>query len=586
MDAPTKAGHAHRRSVSIRDPESGSEDIKAALLHHTDDCDLPDPDDYHRISLHSIEGDPLDPLPRPYYTPKPAPSSWFSLLPLRMWKRRRSDALDWQASAGASLTSWHEKSTSAPPLDSYFLHYFRRYLIFLLPSFTQAHYFPTEGDLRPRRTHSTGYLDGLRGLAALSVFFFHTTNTVYDQVKYSYGAPVTEADASKGYGPNLHVLQLPIVRVLYAGPLAVSIFFIVSGFALSIKPVKLMRSRDESGLLTTLQSAVFRRPLRLFLPCFVSTFIVFVLVRMGIYESTRFISEDPKILTGRWKPHIHRMDTFGQQFYDWFWTAIGMIKFFGWSRERFQGFYSEYDTHLWTIPIELRASLALFLTHLTLCRFRSGVRIGITMFFCFVAVNWDRWEMLLFFGGFVLADLNQGVLNPKTIFAEPGRHRLYRTLLILNFISGLYLASYPDESGETTPGFMFLTSIIPHRYSQKSRFWQGIGGLQIVLSVSALPSLSRFFASAIPHYLGQISYALYLVHSLVNHTLSYWLFYAAYLATGGWSTGNGKKIGFTIVLVLDTVIAIWIADIFWRFGDRPMVSFAKWVEGLCLYQKP
>lgn len=570
----------------MRDPESGSEDSRAGLLHHPDDSELPDPDDYHRISLHSLEGDPLDPIPRPYHTPKSVPSSWFTLLPLRMWKRRRGASIDWQPFASTSMTSWQEKSTTAPPLDGYFLYYLRQFLIFLLPSFIQARYSPTEGDLRPRRTYPTGYLDGLRGLAALFVFFFHTTNTVYDQVKYSYDAPLTQADADKGYGPNNHILQLPIIRVLYAGPLAVSIFFIVSGFALSIKPVKLMRSHDESSLLTTLQSAVFRRPLRLFLPCFVSTFIVFILIRMGAYEATRFLSESPHILTGRWKPHIHRMDTFGEQFSDWFWTAIAMVKPFGWSRDRFQGFYSEYDTHLWTIPIELRASLALFLTHMALCRFRPAVRIGMTLFFCFVAVNWDRWEMLLFYGGFVLAELNQGVLNPSRLFAEAGRHRLVRTLLILNFISGLYLASYPDESGGATPGFIFLTSIIPHRYSQKNRFWQGIGGLQIVLSVSALPSLSRFFSSAIPHYLGQISYALYLVHSFINHALSYWLYYGAYVATGNWSTSNGKKIGFSIVLVLDTLIVIWIADIFWRFGDRPMVTFAKWLEGLCLSQKP
>ena len=96
---------------------------------------------------------------------------------------------------------------------------------------------------KPPRIHPTSYLDGLRGLASLIVFVHHyTCEYVYPYVAY-YGVSNERVPSSP--------VQLPFVRVIYAGRPMVHIFFVISGFVLSKKPLELARANDYDGLLTT-----------------------------------------------------------------------------------------------------------------------------------------------------------------------------------------------------------------------------------------------------------------------------------------------------------------------------------------------
>lgn len=543
---------------------------------------MPSPTDnqvpWDRLSLESVERDPLDPLPSAR-----GPRSGLKILLQQFLSRIEATSAtlpNWRlARSNLPTTTWLEKQDpTRPQIHAWIgtlLLLLRSCVIFLLPTFVQSRYLPSRAEQHPARKNPTGYLDGLRGVAALSVFFFHFTNNVYDQIMYAYGGPATEK-----YGENNSLLQLPFIKLLYSGPSAVSIFFIVSGFALSIKPIRQMHSHDDAGLLATLNSAAFRRPIRLFLPCFISTFVVFLATRLDLFEATRFIAENSEILTGRSKLHTSLKEGFTFQFWDWYYQAAGMVRPFYWGTDDFQGFYSEYDTHLWTVPIEFRASLALFLSHIALARFKTAVRIPAVFILCIVAVANDRWEMLLFWGGMILAELNEGTAS----LSKPAAllNKAWYAFYLANLICGLYLASYPDLGGDATPGYVYLTTLVPSTYKQTRRFWQGIGGFQIVMSVSCIPALARFFASGIPRYLGQISFALYLMHALVNHTVGYWMLYWMYELTNGWGTPFAKSIGFTVALVVDTCAVIWAADIFWRLGDKPSIAFAKWIETKCL----
>lgn len=131
---------------------------------------------------------------------------------------------------------------------------------------------------------------------------------VFD-LKFAYG---------EGDGPeNRSVLQLPFVRLLYAGAPMVSIFFVVSAYALSIKPISQMRSGAHADLLRTLSSAAFRRFFRLFLPCFCSTFLVLILVQLGLYDYTRRLYEDKSRFREIPEDHAVRLATFTQQCWDW-----------------------------------------------------------------------------------------------------------------------------------------------------------------------------------------------------------------------------------------------------------------------------
>jgi peptidoglycan/LPS O-acetylase OafA/YrhL len=179
----------------------------------------------------------------------------------------------------------------------------------------------------------------MRGLAALFVFFYHFSYSSHD-VLTAYG----------GTGkPDEHreFLKLPFIRFIYTGPAMVSIFYVVSGYALSYKPVKLMRNKSWKDLLHTLSSATFRRALRLYLPCFVSTLMIVLLVRLGAYDATRDIAYDETRLNQVREFHLARYESLWQQLTDW--AHMMWIFVHPWSFGT-KDTDIDIDKHLWTIP--------------------------------------------------------------------------------------------------------------------------------------------------------------------------------------------------------------------------------------------
>lgn len=127
----------------------------------------------------------------------------------------------------------------------------RSFLIFLIPSFVYL----WRND-RPRKLHPTAYLDGLRGVAALFVVFHHYACQFVPALLEGWG---TEHD-------NYWLLQFPIIRVTHNGTLMVEIFFVLSGFVLSVRGLKLARQGRQVEFVKSLSSSAFRRWMRLVLP--------------------------------------------------------------------------------------------------------------------------------------------------------------------------------------------------------------------------------------------------------------------------------------------------------------------------------
>lgn len=192
-----------------------------------------------------------------------------------------------------------------------------RFLIFLVPSFLQGRHMREQ--IRPAKLGPTAYLDGMRGLAALFVYFCH----------YFYQA----FTIAEGYGcgeTNYHILKLPFLRLWYQGPAAVCVFFIISGYALTYKPLKLLRSRSWSDFSTCMSSLVFRRGIRLYLPTAISTLMIICLIRAGAYEWTRPFATDRTFHKNIMEPHPGRMESASEQFWDWAWQMFRFVHVWGW----------------------------------------------------------------------------------------------------------------------------------------------------------------------------------------------------------------------------------------------------------------
>ena len=82
-----------------------------------------------------------------------------------------------------------------------------------------------------------------------------------------------------------YFLTLPILRLsLQGGFLAVTIFFVISGYVCAMKPLKLSRAGKPDEARKAIASAAFRRILRLGAPATVATVMSWSLDRMGAFN--------------------------------------------------------------------------------------------------------------------------------------------------------------------------------------------------------------------------------------------------------------------------------------------------------------
>lgn len=242
-----------------------------------------------------------------------------------------------------------------------------RAVIFLIPSIFVKDFQHKNKNL------PTAYLDGLRGLFSFLVYFRHFLLPWEKDLDNGYGQLSDDKHA------NLSFVKLPIIRLANSGP-TVMIFFIVSGFVTAHKPLKLTRRGDYNGLVQTLIPSVFRRAFRLFLPPIATTLFVAFAVYFGLYQTeyTRMPGSIPR--------HPERFDSLFLQLQDWSrFVLADLINPWSWTSPK-----SEYDTHLWTISIQFRASMIVFLVLIGLAKTRPRVRTGFLVLLWIYCMQQDR----------------------------------------------------------------------------------------------------------------------------------------------------------------------------------------------------
>ncbi|KAJ5096010.1 hypothetical protein NUU61_005366 [Penicillium alfredii] len=439
-------------------------------------------------------------------------------------------------------------------------------------------------DPEPAKLHAIGALDGLRGWACMLVFNFHFLFT------YTW-------TVSAGWGfthKNVYIHQLPILHMLISGHIMVAIFFVISGYVLSYKPLKTMRNRSFDQTFTTLASATFRRAMRLYIPAICGLACVLVAVRCGLYDRTYDILMEGHTVIGTNEEHPPAMETLEEQWWDVYYTLTTLADPFDWKT-----FYNNYNPHLWTIPVEFRSSIVLFLTLLATSRLMPAARmtlVGCLIWFC---SRYGRWDIIIFLSGMLMAevDLMLGTWErpaggPQDHPEEKMRLRLRsgskiglriprRFLWLAIFTIGLYIGSSPNIGYKWTPGYHWLWRLTPVTYGEPHRFPQTIGALIIVFSINHSPDLQKLFTHPLSQYVGKISFAFYVVHGPILHSFGYSLMPTVWKYTGKQDDFHyclGLLIGWLICLPL----CIWAGDLFWRVVDVPSVKFTRWVENSVL----
>lgn len=418
----------------------------------------------------------------------------------------------------------------------------------------------------PSSTFSTDWLDGMRGVAAFIVFFYHFASSTHSGLKISYGTPQEHPS----------VFQLPIVRIIHQGQLMVPVFFVISGYALSVSFLKLMHKREYNTFFTKLSSSVFRRALRLVLPSIVANFCQFLALVLGLIHR-------PKHKSTFWADVQELREETSQTMEIFSWTTVARARF--------------YNPQLWTIPVELRGSLLLFVTLLGLARAKPAVRLGTIAGLHVFCMAKSQWPVGLFMAGAILAEVSL-LCHHITVQREAGaslvigdiqglaawyptnkkRLRIAAKIsLVIMLIVGLYLGSYPGRRGAEAPEFNWLGKATGNR---GVKIWLAIGAILIMTSISFMPRCQAIFETAPTLYLGRISFSLYLTHHLMNWMVGGRLvkFMVSIVGKQDWVH---YEIAWLLATSIHLPVSIWVADVFWKLVEVPSVKLAKTMESKC-----
>ncbi len=473
-----------------------------------------------------------------------------------------------------------------------------------------------------RRMHPTAWLDGLRGIAAFLVVWHHASLLWFEwHIHNGYGS----ADGERW------LIQLPWVRLLIAGPPHVCVFFVISGYALSYKPLRLSRQGRYGEAGEAIHSSVFRRHTRLFLMPVLLTFLAALMGYAGLFGSNS--NWKNVAIASRIPP---RGDgTFFGQIGDWLHAIIGLVNPLSGDLSRGNRFF--YDPNLWTLPVEFDCSLMLFLAQAAFNRFRPLVRIAFMLAVATFAMAYIHWQAFLFLAGMIICDLHfefdgiggapaaapaaappaapapealrgeesaaelsemgpsAGILAASTAAPARGWATAYYNRVagsqrlatarrnglfgVLSFVACLYLLSMPDagRGSANTPGYKTLVSWAPAYHKEHNKldwFFFPLGAVFLVFTIDRTPLLQRIFTHGVSQYLGKISYSLYLVHGPLIWSIGHWAARKGIAVTGAgsqWQYGLG--IAFSAMVTWS--FAIFFADLATRTIDAKSVALGR-----------
>ncbi|TGJ83198.1 hypothetical protein E0Z10_g5552 [Xylaria hypoxylon] len=437
----------------------------------------------------------------------------------------------------------------------------------LVPSFL----LPSTGQVEPKKQRPTAWLDGLRGIAALFVVLHHMSLIWFPW------------DIHNGWANwNDHLIQLPIIRLAVSGPPNVMIFFVISGCALSWKPLNLIQKNEYSKMYQGLASSIFRRHSRLFIPATVICAPAPIIAYLGGYSGEGMPGAAIKSI------NPPRSETIWGQFGNYIGSIMPLSDLY--SPGRIAWVYSD---SLWTLPIEFKSSLVIFSLLLALSTCTTRARVVITLCVAFYSLWYSHWGEFLFVGGMLIVESNLQSQRPASV-REPRldrddmnnvevkrsrspwprvlRSQAFRRLFFTSaFLAVLFILSMPQHGRRAADsyGFKTLAWLIPahfHAIGAGDYFWQPLAAVFLVLVIDSAQFLQRIFTTPLAQYLGRVSFPLYLVHMLILHSLGFWLGKYFLQLTGSdsyWQYGTG--IGLAAVVV--GFVIMWAADLGSRFVD-------------------
>jgi peptidoglycan/LPS O-acetylase OafA/YrhL len=326
------------------------------------------------------------------------------------------------------------------------------------------------------------YLEGLRGLAALVVFFHHFITLFYPEaISYTTETPHTHSRV-------MAWLRESPLRGLYDGNFAVCVFFVLSGYVLT---VTFFRTR-RLAIIYRLAAA---RYFRLVIPAMASIVLVVVLRGCSLYHIRE--SANLNLATLIAVPAILFQDELR-------WTRVlwdGLVTTWVVIRRPWE----LVNLPLWTMSIEFIGSMVSFGTAVVVSGLRQRWIYVLAFAVCCSEFGGDFGD---FFCAFLL-----GVML-AAITARPVTDRWWPLALLGLAIA---LGGYTNESKFYAP----IRDLHPWMAKPDAMvLLRVIAAFLVMVAVLKSRKLQRALSTKLLAFLGRISFSLYLTHQPIMYSLS------------------------------------------------------------------
>lgn len=303
------------------------------------------------------------------------------------------------------------------------------------------------------------------------------------------------------------------------------IFFILSGYVLSYK----FFIKNDINILI---DGFIKRYFRLMVPVLFSIFIAYLFMKCGLF----FNGEAAEVTQSQW---------WLGSFWKFEPSFIGMIKEGMYSV--FLKFQSTYNSSLWTMTYEFLGSMLVFSILIVI----RNIKYRYILYTILILIFKDFYYSA-FIIGILLCDIN----NVRSIFIKN------KLLIIICFIVGLFIGSYPTNVNVSNS----IYSILDFTFlSNKVMTYHILGSTCIILAIINSDILQKILSSKGFMKLGEISFAMYLMHLSVIGSFSSLIFIKLikYL-----DYSISFSITFIISMYIIYILSVWVSKYIDNYGIK------------------
>jgi peptidoglycan/LPS O-acetylase OafA/YrhL len=335
--------------------------------------------------------------------------------------------------------------------------------------------------------------DGLRGLASLNVAITHFIGAFLPVTNFAgiflpLPTPETQTPlslfvVSESFSGFFNILASPFVSFFYSGRFAVFIFFVLSGYVLSMPYF-------EGNNDIILKKRLISRYLRLNIPIAISCFISYGLYKSGLYFNVPAANLSGSIdwLKLFFPPEISFRQFLNLTFYQSIMYGYGTL-----------------NPPLWTLKAEFIGSIYLLTYFIIRPEKFFLISQLVVLFFVYLLYGADSiYIFSMFLGSFI----NIVRINKK----------LNYLLVVIALILGA-----TQMQGEINNAFPLILGFRGNEIWVKRDFYCTIGAFFLVVAVKNGFGKS-VLRSSFCQFLGKISYPLYLIHFIILGSIACWLF--------------------------------------------------------------